>query len=175
MNALIDIGDVCDVGSVDHRGVVIVVDDGGVHRGVRHVDVIHVSPAHVIRRDINLTRAKWEPANIHTDAEMRSTDPSDEGWSIHRADVHCADNDGARRSRHPTPEAANNNPASIVEGSKAPGSVVNPGVAPGSDVNPVPGVIRSPAGGSFLRKPNVAVLGNLAPAAIVVEVLVADD
>ncbi len=83
-DALIHIGHVRHV-FVDHRGVVIVVHDGGFHSRVRDVDVRHVRAADVIGRHVDFPRTEREPADANScgkaaadsDAhrEMRPTNP----------------------------------------------------------------------------------------------------
>src|SRR5208283_4803643 len=62
-----------------------------------------------------------------------------------------------------------------MERSKAPRRIIDPGPAPGSDVSPVAVAIGGPANNRRMRKPNGAVVGNGAPATVLVQIFVADD
>lgn len=59
---IVDVG-VIDVGVVDgcividDRGVVVVVDHGGIDGGIRDVDVVDVGTAYWIRGNVHLTRS----------------------------------------------------------------------------------------------------------------------
>ena len=111
--ALIDVGHVGHGGFVDHRGVVIVVHDGGVDRGVCHVDVVHVVAADVIRRHVDFSRTEREPADADaggksaadsdTHGEVRSANPGNERGRVNGPNVNYADDNG-RGARAPSPK-----------------------------------------------------------------------
>src|SRR5207245_1431339 len=112
-------------------------------------------------------------SNSYADAEVRSANPGNERGSVNRAHVcHCH---GTRRAWHPTPNAADNNPTAIVEGSESPRLIINPRPTPRRNPNPVAVAVRSPTDDCGVREPNVAVLGILAPPAVIVQVVVTND
>src|SRR5258708_1754322 len=166
-----------DVDVVVHVGDVRLVDD----RSVGNVDILHVALADVIGRTVDVTRTEREPrdansattADSNADAEVRSSDPRHQGRCVDRAYIN--DSDRTRRARHPTPDASHDDPAAIVERRKTPRLIINPGPAPGRNPSPVAVTIGSPADHGGVRQPNGAVFGNGAPAAVVVEVFVADN
>jgi hypothetical protein len=84
---------------VDDRGVVDIVDDRRIHRGVRDIDVIHIAPTHRIGGNVDLPGSEREPGDPSSDAN-----PSHQRRGVHRTDVHGSI--GPRRTRHPTPGAA---------------------------------------------------------------------
>ena len=176
------ISNVRDVRRLVHINVVVdvghlhAVDDGG----VRDVHVGHVPLADVVRRAIHVTRSQREPRHAcgratsdHSDSPMRAANPSYQRWRIHGPHVRHA-HYRSRRRRHPTPHATDNHPASIVERSKTPRLIVNPGPSPRRNPNPVAVAIRSPADDGGAREPHVAVFRHGAPAAVFIEVFVAD-
>src|ERR1700730_3464911 len=58
--------------------------------------------------------------------------------------------------------------------SKTPRLVVHPRPTPWADPIPVARAVRSPAGGNFVRIPNVTILGLFAPRAMIIKIAVAD-
>src|SRR5579859_1512161 len=134
----------------------------------------------MIRRNVDLTRPQREPPDVHANSaaytdshgEMRPADPRDQRGSIHR--THIGNGNDARRARYPTPAAANIDPATIVEGRKAPRRIIHPRPAPRRDPGPVAVAIGRPVNNGNVREPDRAVFRHLAPAAVVVEVFVAD-
>ncbi len=103
---------------------------------------------------------------------MRAAHPRNQRRCVHRANVWRAYNDRSRRTWHPTPSAADNDPPAIVEGSKTPWLVVNPRPAPGRDPNPVAVAIGSPAGDTRTREPDRAIPLHGAPATVIIQVFV---
>src|SRR5262249_19192335 len=99
-------------------------------------------------------------------AETRRADEADE-----RRRIDCAHRP---RTRYPTPAALDESPASIVERREAPWRFVDPRPAPRVLPQPVSGAIRRPIGRDAGRNPDIAVVRNLLPSAVGVEVLVAD-
>src|SRR5260370_38898978 len=79
------------------------------------------------------------------------------------------------RAWAPAPPAREIVPAAIVERSKSPRLIVNPSPAPRSNPVPIAVAVRSPVHRNMARIPNVAVFWLIAPIAIVVEIVVADD
>src|SRR5581483_8766729 len=73
------------------------------------------------------------------------------------------------------PNASDKDPAAVVEWRKTPWRIVHPGPAPRGDPYPVAVAIRRPADDRRMRKPDGAVVRNRPPAAVSVQVLVADD
>ena len=65
-------------------------------------------------------------------------------------------------------------PAAVVGYGEAPWRVVHPGPAPGVDPGPMAVAIRCPAGCHAIRHPDIAVIRVDAPAAVRIEVLIAD-
>src|SRR6266404_3332595 len=177
---LVHVPDVGDV-FVDDDGVVVIVHHGGVYRRVGDVHVVDVGAAHAIRGHVDFTRRKREPghadstAAAHPDAnaEVRPADPGDQRGSVNRAYISDA-YDCTRRTRYPAPNSADRNPTAVVKWRKAPGSVIYPCPAPGRNPHPVAVAIRRPADDSRVWKPNRAVLGHLAPAAVFVEIFIAN-
>ena len=160
-----DVRDVCRL--VDHRRVIDVIDDGGVHGSTAHVDPFHIAAAHGIRWHINFTRTEREPSNIPAEAPSAPRANEDhQSGSVDRA--------LCRGTSHPAPASAGIDPASVVKGRVAPGRVINPGVSPRVDPVPVAFAIRRPTGVN-MRKPDVAVVGIVAPVAVVIEIVVADN
>jgi hypothetical protein len=173
---LVDVSHVGDVDLfIDDDGRVVVVDDNAVDARVAYVDRFAVATADGIRRDVDFARTEWEPADVSPDGDskVRTADPGDERRRVNGANV--GDTDNLRRSRYPAPDSADDNPAAVVEGSETPGFVLYPGVAPRHDINPMAVAVRSPADDGSVRKPDGAVFGDRTPAAIIVEIFVADD
>lgn len=78
-SGFIHVPDVRDV-FVDHYSVVVVVDDGRVHRSIRDVHVVHVGATHVIRRHVDFTRSQREPphspaTSSHAHSKAASANP----------------------------------------------------------------------------------------------------
>src|SRR5581483_9054177 len=86
--------------------------------------------------------------------------------SVIRADV--------ARSRAPAPKSAVVHPTSVVEWSESPRRIVNPGPAPRSDPHPVAEAVGSPSRRYCRGNPNRTVGRDIAPGAVLVEILVAD-
>jgi hypothetical protein len=100
---------------IDDRGVVDIGDGGGIHRGVADIHLIHVAAADLVRRHVDFARTQWEPSHIaaETHAHSASADEDYQCRRIHGPHVH--------RSGDPAPPAADDYPASVVEGGIAPG------------------------------------------------------
>src|SRR5262249_17904510 len=146
---LVDVVNVCHLGDVDAR--------------VRHVHVLHVALTYAIGRHIHFSRSQRKPAHAISVAGCASH-KGDESGRIHRTR-----HDGAR---HPAPPVTRIGPAAIVEGGEAPRLVIHPGPAPRTDVGPVAVAIRSPVGGYARGIPNVAVVGYVGPASVIIEIFV---
>src|SRR6266478_5110591 len=129
----------------------VFVDDGGVVIVVDH-GLVHRRIGNVYVVDVDAARM----IGRHID------------WT------HIGDGDSARRARYPSPTAANIHPAAIVERSKAPGRVIHPRPTPRRNPCPVAVAIRRPSNHGNVREPDRAVFRNLAPAAVIVEVFIAD-
>ena len=164
--------DVVDVGHVhglivDDRGVVDVVDDRGVHGGIRDVDVVHVAAAHRIAGHVYLAGAERKPSYTGADA-----DPRDERGCVNRSNI---DSDrGPRRSGYPAPNAADRNPSAVMKGGKSPRLVIDPGVSPGRNIGPMAVVVGGPTHFDVAGKPHGSILGYRAPCALIVEIFVPD-
>ena len=164
----VDISDVSDV----IRGVVV-VDVCDLHHAdacVRNVHALHIARTAVIPRDVNFAGAEREPsygccANSDSDAEAGSADEGNQGRGIDWRDCD--------RTWYPAPAVSGVRPATVVEGGKTPRLVFNPGPSPGRNVGPVAVAIGCPITGDAGRLPDISVFGIIAPAAIVVEILVA--
>ncbi len=126
-----------------------------------------------VGRHICFTRAEREPADRraalladrHT--EFDAADECDQRRSVDRADI-------ALR-RHPDPAVVAIGPAAVVIGREAPWLFIDPGPAPRLHVGPLAGAIGLPAGNHGAGRPDIAVFGIVAPAAVAVQVLVAGD
>ena len=176
IDRLHDVRRVVDDGRVrDVRRVVDVGDGGGRDHRIAAIDVVEIAAAHRIRRLIDLARREREPADRgghdaahrRRDLEVPAADEGDQRRRIYRL--------FALRAGHPAPGAVEVGPAAVVRHGKAPGGVVDPGPAPGIDPGPVAVVVRRPAGGDTGRRPDAAVGRIGAPAAVGIEILVADD
>ena len=170
---------VLDVGNrrvIGIPAVVVIVVDGGVieHR----VGVVHprkVTLARLVRREIRLTRTQREPsyrrsradgkAQAETGAASSSANPRHQRRRI--------DGSHAIRSGYPAPAAAKGSPAAIVIRSESPRCVVHPGPTPGRDPGPMPVMIGRPACGDRSRHPHLAIAGLIAPAAVLIQVVIA--
>ena len=172
-HVLVLIGDVRHVHGLVHVNVVVdigdlrFVDDGG----VRDVDVGHICLAYAVRRAIHVTRSQGEPrntcrraANGHSNAPVRAANPCDERGRVDRAHVSHG-NHRPRWTGHPT---------AVVEWGESPRSVVHPGPAPRRNPNPMAVAIRRPANDDRVREPNGSIFRNGAPAAIFIEIFIAD-
>ena len=138
-----------------------------VHRGIADVDAIHVSLAHVIRRHVHFPRTKREPSDVAAEASGTSADEDHQRRRIHG--MPC------RWTGDPTPASADAHPASVVKGSIAPRRVIDPGIAPRRNPCPMAGVVRSPASFNPVGKPDVSIGAIVAPIAVVIEILIAND
>ncbi len=79
------------------------------------------------------------------------------------------------RARAPAPAVADVDPAAVVRRREAPRCVVDPAPAPRVDPRPASVAIRRPADRDRGREPDRAVAGVRGPAAVAVEVGIADD
>src|SRR6185437_13767600 len=152
---------------VDHRGAI----DGVVHVDVGDVDATVVVAVAVVPRVVDLARAEREPAHrraadAHRHAPAAAAHEGHQRRRIHRA---CHD-----RPRDPAPGAADVRPAAVVVGREAPRRIVHPGPTPRRDVGPVAVAVRRPVRRHLAGVPDRAVVGAALPAAVLVEVLVAD-
>jgi len=165
--------DICDVplhvDSVVDVRYLRAIDDGG----VIDVDTLNVTRRDAIGRAVDIARAERKPghasaANANADAKTRAAHPRYERGCVHRANVSNSYDGRARRDGYPAPNTADDNPAAVVERSKAPRRIVNPGPAPRRDPDPVAIAIRLPANNGRVRKPDRAVFRHRTPTAIVV-------
>ena len=159
---------------VDVHVVVNVCDIDDIHRGVRHVDVLHVARARAVRRNVHFTRAQREPrdsstptAERHRHAEPRAADENHQSRRVHGPHHYG--------TRHPAPASADFRPAAIVKWSKAPGFVFHPGPTPRCDPNPMSVAVRRPSDGDTRGEPHISIIGGVSPLAIVIEVVIADN
>src|SRR6516225_1503033 len=153
------------------RVVIIVVHHGGVYRGIRNVNVIHVIVTDGIRRNVDFARSQWKPRDASASA-VSTADPGYQRRGVYGPNVlhsFCP-----RRCWHPAPRAIHTNPAAIVKRSKTPRLIIHPGITPRLDVSPMPVVVRSPVRPLRVRKPHVSVIGRWAPHAVVIKVFVTD-
>jgi hypothetical protein len=168
LNTSIGIGYVGDVGGfIDDGGVIDVGDHRGVDDGVAYVDLSHVSTADLVGRNVDFARSERKPADIAAPASGASTDEDNERGSVDGAHIDRAGN--------PSPAAAYEDPASVVERRVTPGRVIDPGVSPRRNPIPMAGVIRRPADGNLARIPDMAVGAIVAPLAILIEIFEAND
>lgn len=160
---------------------IVVIIDGGVVDDcsvvdirIGNVDVAEVIAAVSVPRAIWFAKAQREPsytavaeaaaAETYPDAPTAATKKTDKGGPIDWLRVNW--------SRAPSPAAANIGPAAIVIGSKAPRLIVHPGPAPWADPAPGTGAVGRPANFDGTGIPNMAVLGDVAPIAVVVQIVV---
>src|SRR6516162_756116 len=180
-HTLVLIGDVGDVSVYVDVGIDVgnlsAVDD----RGVVDVDVLNVARSDPISRAEDITRTKREPghtcghsANRNANSEVRTAHPGHQRRSVHRPHIADRNHRRPRCHRHPAPYAADNDPASVVEGREAPGRIVYPRPSPRRNPDPVAVAVRRPADDGGVREPDCAVLRHRAPAAVIIEILVAD-
>src|SRR5579885_3850267 len=105
---------------------------------------------------------------------MWPTDPCHQRRRVHWPNV-CNADDCAGRTGHPAPDSADNNPPAVMKRRIAPGLIFHPCPTPGANPDPVAVAIRRPAHYRHMRKPDIPIVWNRPPAAVVVEVLIADD
>src|SRR6185295_2924324 len=79
------------------------------------------------------------------------------------------------RTRSPAPVGVAPDPATVVIRSPAPGSGVDPAPAVVAAPDPAAGAVRRPRRADVRRRPHAAVLGLLAPSAVLVEIADAVD
>ena len=130
---------------------------------IAEVDPLPESHAATEPREERFAKAQGEPA----DAESKSTaEEPNKGRSINRR--------AKVRPRAPSPPAADERPASIVEWRKTPRRVVHPGPAPRADIIPVARAVGSPVATHFVFVgiPDVPVLRLFVPRAMIVQVAV---
>ena len=168
VDVLIDIGHVADV--IDGVVVVNVGDLNHSDPRISHVHVLNITRAGAIPGNKNFPRSKRKPSdrlgpNADSDAKARATDEGNQCRRVHRS------NDN--RSRDPAPAAFNESPSPIVEGRKAPRLIFYPGPSPRGNKCPMAVTVRRPISRDADRLPDVAILWVRAPAAIIIEVLVA--
>ena len=142
------------------RGVdaAVIID---VDRGVADIDAIEIIAAGAVRRHIDITRAKWEPADRRAatrstaaaDAQIPvvATDKGDQGRRIHRTLI--------ARSRRPAPATTDPRPATVMRRRKAPRRIIHPGPAPRLLPCPMTIAIRHPIRCHIARIPDIAVVG----------------
>lgn len=113
-------------------------------------------------------KSQREPPHTKAKAEPKIETSAEEAYKSRAENRRTKE-----RSRAPTPSAANERPAAIVEGSKAPRIIVNPSPAPGIDPIPIAVAVRSPAWRNIRRIPDVTILRFVAPSAVIIEVVIA--
>ncbi len=152
---------------IDNGGVVDVGDHGGIDRGVADVDPVHVATTDLVGGHIDFARTEREPAHIAAEATRATADEDNQRGRIYGAHSYG--------SGDPSPASADRYPASVVEGCVAPGRVIDPGISPGSNPIPVACVIGRPANFNPVGEPDVTIVRVIAPVAIVIQVLVANN
>jgi len=163
---------ICDIrdvrgGVVDNCCAIDVSHLRDIHCCTADVDAIHVSLAHVIRRHVHFSRTEREPSYVAAEASRTPADEDDQRRRIHG--LHLG------RTGDPAPASADAHPASVVKRCVTPGCIIDPGIAPRRNPCPMAGVVRSPASFNPVGKPNVAVGAIVAPVAVVIEILIAND
>src|SRR5579864_5590825 len=158
-HALVSVADFTRVPHID-----VVVHDG--HIANRHIGDVHlaqVTVAVVIPREVRIARSQREPA-LHADSkgDAATAHESDQRGSVHRPDYDWPGD--------PSPARADGDPAAVMERSEAPGLIFHPGPSPWFHPGPVPVTIRNPADGNAAREPDLSVLGNALPGAVIVQV-----
>src|SRR5262249_49485645 len=132
---------------------------------------LHETATAVEPRMERFAPAKREPADSaaesETNAPVRSAEEPNKCGTVERTSVD--------RTRAPTPASADECPAAIVIRREAPGRVVNPGPAPRAYPTPVAVAVGSPACFYNCGIPDVAVLGNFIPRAVIIEIRVAGN
>src|SRR6516225_750463 len=166
-DALVHVSNAVDV-VVDDVVVVDVGDLRDIHTRIGDVDVVQVDAADTVGWNVDFTRAEREPGDASADSEgeidATAADKRDERRSV----------DGANdyRTGKPAPAVFHESPASVVEGREAPRFIFYPGPSPGFNPDPVAVAIGGPPAGNRSRGPDRAVVGDVVPATIVIEVLV---
>lgn len=151
---------------IDDSGVIDIRDGSGVDGGVADVDPVHIPTADGIRRYIDFARAEWEPSDVAAEATTATADEDHQRRRIYRR--------YRWRTGDPTPASAYRHPASVMEWRVAPGLVIDPCISPRIDPVPVAFTIRRPTR-FHVGIPDVPVIAFVAPVAIVVEIVIADD
>src|SRR5208283_5661323 len=148
-----------------------------IHRSVRHIYVVYVIAAHAIGRHIHLARSQRKPPDTLAGRVTSAADsnPDRDVWASHprhqrgRVDGTHVDNAlNPDRGRHPAPRSLVRNPPAIMKWRKSPRFVIHPRIAPRLDIVPVAIVVGSPTRDGRARKPYIAVVGCLAPRAVII-------
>ncbi len=152
--------------------VVDVHDRGVVDHGVVHVDAGEVVAADAIGREPHVARTEREPADgTHAagkaQAPVAAADEGDQRGRVHGAIAALA--------RDPAPAVADLHPASVMGHREAPGRVIHPGPAERLDPAPVAVAVGRPAAAHACREPHRAIVAHRVPAAVAVELGVADQ
>lgn len=170
LDSLVHISDVGNRPVIRIPAVVIVVNDGVVDHRVGIVYPRKITLAHLVRREVWLTRPQREPAycgcgtNRKTHAEARPASSS--AYPTHQS--RSIEGRYPRRSRYPTPASTKRSPTSIVIGSESPWRFVHPGPAPGCDPCPMPVVIGRPIRGDRRRHPHLSIARLIRPPSVLI-------
>jgi hypothetical protein len=168
VHVLIHIRDIRDF--IDGIVVVDVCDLNIGHAGVGHVYVLNVTRTGAIPRNVNFSRPKRKPSHrfgayANSDGESAATDKRNQSRRVNRGH--------SDRPWNPAPAISGISPAAIVEWRKSPRLVFNPRPSPRIHISPMTVAVRCPVSGYTSRLPNISIFRIGAPAAIIVEVLVA--
>src|SRR5207249_3104220 len=139
---------------------------GDVHHSVGYVHPVDIHAAHAISGHKDFAWRQGKPAHARSTAKAPLV--ANEHHESRRVDW-PHDN----RPRNPAPSIFDVGPPAVVEGGKSPRFVVDPSPTPRTNPDPMPVTIRSPAHRSGSRNPDRTVIRNVAPATVIVQVLVA--
>ena len=135
------------------------------------VDVADIARVARVAWPIDFARRQRKPADRRPDTgrvPVAHTGLADKGDKRRRIDRHRH-----KLAGDPGPLVFDHRPAPVMERRKAPGLVIDPAPAPGLDPDPMPFAIRSPARRDAAREPDLAILRDGAPGAVLVELLIA--
>src|SRR5690348_9930627 len=158
---------------VTREAVVEIAEAAAVHEvhvanpRIADVDVGDKSPARMPPRTERFAIAQREPAHAAAKPKAAATVEPYESRSVERP--------AKTRTRAPAPASAKIIPPAVVERRKSPRVIVNPRPAPGTHPAPIAPAIRRPADGNDARIPYCAVIRNLAPRAVIVQIVVAGN
>ncbi len=153
--------------------VIDVGDGSGSDHGIAAIDVIKISAAYRIRGLVDFARREREPAHCGCNRADGQRDlqilAPDKRYQRRRIDSLLT-----RRPWDPAPRASDVCPTAIVRNGKAPRRVVHPSPAPRVYPGPMAVAVRGPACGHVRWRPNVAVAWVLMPAAVRIQVFIAN-
>jgi hypothetical protein len=135
---------------------------------VGHIDIVStpVSPP----RHEGISRRERKPADIAAAARGEGLGPTGAAPDKRHERGRISDRD--RWSlRHPVPARCINRPSPVVVRRPSPGLVADPGPAPGVLPDPAPCPVWLPPGVDSGRCPALSVARNIAPAAVLVEII----